>query len=133
MGMENPEIRSLTGHCPISPMRLLLVEDSAKLAAWLARSLHHHGYAVDHTGDGAQADALLRTQAYALRGCLLDGCDDEPGRGRDLHPPVAQAPPWHGRVDRHAARTRLCPRGGLRVCGCSCCGGCCCRCWCCWR
>src|SRR5947207_9152003 len=45
-------------------MRLLLVEDSAKLATWLSRALHHHGYAVDHTGNGAQADNLLRTQTY---------------------------------------------------------------------
>ena len=45
-------------------MRLLLVEDSAKLATWLGRSLHHHGYAVDQTGDGAQADVMLRMQTY---------------------------------------------------------------------
>ncbi len=45
-------------------MRLLLVEDSVKLATWLGRSLEHHGYAVDQTRDGAEADALLRTEAY---------------------------------------------------------------------
>ena len=45
-------------------MRLLLVEDSVKLAAWLGRSLEHHGYAVDCTSDGMQADLLLRTENY---------------------------------------------------------------------
>ena len=45
-------------------MRLLLVEDSLKLAAWLGKSLQSHGYAVDQTCDGAQADALLRTEHY---------------------------------------------------------------------
>jgi len=45
-------------------MRLLLVEDSAKLAAWLGRSLEHHGYAVDLSRDGAEADTLLRTESY---------------------------------------------------------------------
>jgi two-component system response regulator TctD len=45
-------------------MRLLLVEDSAKLAAWLGKSLEHHGYAVDTSRDGAEADTLLRTEAY---------------------------------------------------------------------
>ncbi|MGS0757824.1 hypothetical protein ACVBEH_26045, partial [Roseateles sp. GG27B] len=34
---------------PVSfvPMRLLLVEDSLKLAAWLGRALRQHGFAVD--------------------------------------------------------------------------------------
>ena len=45
-------------------MRLLLVEDSPKLASWLCKALQHHGYAVDHTPDGAHADTLLRTEAY---------------------------------------------------------------------
>src|SRR5258705_12236077 len=45
-------------------MRLLLVEDSVKLAAWLGRSLEHHGYAVDRTSDGVEADLLLRTENY---------------------------------------------------------------------
>jgi len=46
------------------PMRLLIVEDSLKLAAWLGKALQQHGYAVDQTHDGAQADSLLRTERY---------------------------------------------------------------------
>ena len=45
-------------------MRLLLVEDSLKLASWLTKALQQHGFAVDETHDGAQADALLRTETY---------------------------------------------------------------------
>jgi len=45
-------------------MRLLLVEDSHKLAAWLGKALRQHGYAVDMTHDGAEADSLLRTEHY---------------------------------------------------------------------
>lgn len=45
-------------------MRLLLVEDSLKLAAWLGKALAQHGFAVDQTHDGAQADSLLRTEKY---------------------------------------------------------------------
>jgi two-component system response regulator TctD len=43
---------------------LLLAEDSAKLAIWLARALQQGGYAVDRTGDGKIADHLLSTQHY---------------------------------------------------------------------
>ena len=45
-------------------MRLLLVEDSLKLAAWLGQALRQHGYAVDVTHDGIEADSLLRTEHY---------------------------------------------------------------------
>lgn len=45
-------------------MRLLLVEDSLKLAAWLGRALRQRGYAVDMTHDGVEADSLLRTEHY---------------------------------------------------------------------
>ena len=45
-------------------MRLLLVEDSPKLASWLSKALRQHGFAVDETHDGAQADSLLRTESY---------------------------------------------------------------------
>ena len=45
-------------------MRLLLVEDSLKLASWLSKALQQHGFAVDETHDGAQADALLCTETY---------------------------------------------------------------------
>jgi len=45
-------------------MRLLLVEDSLKLAAWMGKALEQHGFAVDLTHDGAEADSLLRTERY---------------------------------------------------------------------
>jgi len=42
-------------------MRLLLVEDDAKLATAVCRGLRHEGYAVDHAADGdaAMADAYV--------------------------------------------------------------------------
>jgi len=45
-------------------VRLLLVEDSLKLSAWLAKALQQGGYAVDVVHDGGQADGLLRTEHY---------------------------------------------------------------------
>jgi len=45
-------------------MRLLLVEDSLKLASWLTKALQQHGFTVDPIHDGAQADARLRTEKY---------------------------------------------------------------------
>ncbi len=51
-------------------MRLLLVEDSVKLASWLAKALEQHGYAVDQTHDGIEADSLLSTEDYD--GVILD-------------------------------------------------------------
>lgn len=45
-------------------MRLLLAEDSPKLSAWLGKALRQHGYAVDLTLDGAEADSLLKTETY---------------------------------------------------------------------
>jgi two-component system, OmpR family, response regulator TctD len=46
------------------PMRLLIVEDSLKLAAWLGQAMHELGYAVDNAQDGAHADSLLLTERY---------------------------------------------------------------------
>jgi two-component system response regulator TctD len=51
-------------------MRLLLVEDNRTLAEWLARTLRKQQYAVDAVDNGADADALLHTEAYDL--VLLD-------------------------------------------------------------
>ena len=45
-------------------MRLLLVEDSPKLSAWLGKALRQLGYAVDVTLDGLEADSLLKTEKY---------------------------------------------------------------------
>ena len=45
-------------------MRVLLVEDSLKLASWLGKALQQHGFTIDQVHDGAEADSLLRTEAY---------------------------------------------------------------------
>ena len=45
-------------------MRVLLVEDSLKLASWLCKALQQHGFTVDPIHDGRQADALLCTESY---------------------------------------------------------------------
>ena len=45
-------------------MRVLLVEDSLKLTTWLTKALKQHGFTVDPVHDGAEADALLRTETY---------------------------------------------------------------------
>ncbi|MDQ6640115.1 MAG: response regulator [Pseudomonadota bacterium] len=45
-------------------MRVLLVEDSLKLASWLCKALQQHSFTVDRVADGAQADSLLRTEIY---------------------------------------------------------------------
>ena len=45
-------------------MRILLVEDSLKLSAWLAKALQQGGYAVDVVHDGGQADRVLSTERY---------------------------------------------------------------------
>ena len=47
-------------------MRLLLVEDSRDLAAWLAKILRDDSYAVDCAHDGEEADDLLRLATYDL-------------------------------------------------------------------
>jgi two-component system, OmpR family, response regulator len=45
-------------------MRVLVVEDEARLAAQLAEALQRAGYAVDTAADGARADFLARTETY---------------------------------------------------------------------
>ena len=47
-------------------MRVLLVEDEASLAKQLIIALQHAGYAVDHAGDGQQADLLGHDEPYDL-------------------------------------------------------------------
>lgn len=47
-------------------MRLLLVEDDAELAEWLARALRQSGYVVEHLARGDQAVHMLHTQSYDL-------------------------------------------------------------------
>jgi len=51
-------------------MRLLLVEDDAKLADMLARSLREEGYAVDLAADGERAYYQARVNEYD--GIVLD-------------------------------------------------------------
>jgi len=51
-------------------VRLLLVEDDAKLARAVARGLRHEGYAVDVAGDGD--DALLRAAVWDYDAVVLD-------------------------------------------------------------
>jgi two-component system OmpR family response regulator len=45
-------------------MRLLVVEDEARLARLLCGALAHAGYAVDCAGDGERADFLCQTERY---------------------------------------------------------------------
>ncbi|HEX5069030.1 MAG TPA: response regulator transcription factor [Vicinamibacterales bacterium] len=45
-------------------MRVLIVEDEARLAQQLAEALQRAGYVVDTAGDGARADFLARTESY---------------------------------------------------------------------
>jgi DNA-binding response OmpR family regulator len=51
-------------------VRLLLVEDDAKLARAVARGLRHEGYAVDDAADGDAA--LVQAAVYAYDAILLD-------------------------------------------------------------
>jgi two-component system, OmpR family, response regulator len=51
-------------------MRLLIVEDDAKLAQSLARGLRREGYAVDVAGSGS--DALVQAQVYDYDAVILD-------------------------------------------------------------
>jgi DNA-binding response OmpR family regulator len=51
-------------------VRLLLVEDDAKLAQAVARGLRHDGYAVDHVADGDAA--LVQAAIYDYDAILLD-------------------------------------------------------------
>jgi two-component system response regulator TctD len=51
-------------------MRILLVEDHLELSHWLAKALRDANLTVELASNGADADALLHTQDYAL--VLLD-------------------------------------------------------------
>ncbi len=59
-------------------MRLLLVEDDNELANAIAADLRRVGYAVDHTGDGVEAEYLGRESIYEA--VILDlGLPGKPG------------------------------------------------------
>lgn len=47
-------------------MRILLVEDHTELSHWLAKALREANLTVECADNGADADALLHTQDYAL-------------------------------------------------------------------
>ena len=47
-------------------MRILLVEDNAELADWLARALRKEQYTVDWIANGSAADFALRSERYSL-------------------------------------------------------------------
>lgn len=51
-------------------MKLLLIEDNASLAHWLAQLLREQDFVVDAVADGEAADQLLRQQRYDV--VLLD-------------------------------------------------------------
>lgn len=46
-------------------MRLLIVEDNADLAAWLAKALRQTQYTVDIAADGLDAEHMLRVATYS--------------------------------------------------------------------
>ncbi len=46
-------------------MRILVVEDDAKIGSFVANGLKQHGFAVDHARDGEEALALATTTDYA--------------------------------------------------------------------
>ena len=45
-------------------MRLLLVEDEAEMASWLARAFKQSGFVADHAPDAATAESLLAGNDY---------------------------------------------------------------------
>lgn len=47
-------------------MRILVVEDNAELAQWLARTLRKEKYTVDCLDNGADADFVLKSEKYNL-------------------------------------------------------------------
>ena len=48
-------------------MRLLVVEDDAKIAAFVIKGLEQAGFAVDHAADGEDGLHLALTEAYDPR------------------------------------------------------------------
>jgi two-component system, OmpR family, response regulator len=49
-----------------SAVRVLVVEDDAKIASFVAKGLRQEGFAVDHAGDGDTAWALAQATPYDL-------------------------------------------------------------------
>ncbi len=57
--------------CQNGTVRVLLVEDTAKLAQLLSRGLREEGWEVDVVGNGEEALRMVRTAGYDL--IVLDG------------------------------------------------------------
>ena len=49
---------------PTEPMRLLVVEDDKKLAAYVVKGLHEAGFAVDHCADGEEGLVMATANEY---------------------------------------------------------------------
>ena len=87
-------------------MRILIAEDDSILADGLVHALRASGYAIDHVGDGAAADAALAAQSFDL--LILDlGLPKMPGlevlkrlRARHLKVPVLILTAQDGLDDR---------------------------------
>src|SRR5271155_5085029 len=48
----------------VSPMRILVVEDDAKIASFVVNGLKQSGFAVDRCADGEEAHILAATTSY---------------------------------------------------------------------
>ena len=61
----------------MDPVRLLVVEDDAKIASFVVKGLKQEGYAVDHAPDGDTGLALATTTPYdaAVVDVMLPGLD----------------------------------------------------------
>ena len=75
-------------------MRLLLVEDHAELAEWVARTLRQGGFVLDVLGRGDHADQALRTERYDL----VIGADGLYSKVRKALFPEAPAPQYSGQA-----------------------------------
>ncbi len=65
------------GYNYISPMRILLVEDDAKIASFIIKGFKAEGYAVDHAADGDAGLDLALVEPYdvAIIDIMLPGRD----------------------------------------------------------
>ena len=82
LGLHADDVAVPMPECPTRnetdpPMRLLLVEDNAELAALVAHQFASTSFALDHAGTAADALAVIETRDYALVILdlgLPDGC-----------------------------------------------------------
>src|ERR1700761_8044087 len=51
-------------YSPLSPMRILVVEDDAKIASFVVNGLKQSGFAVDRCADGEEGEALATSTTY---------------------------------------------------------------------